>query len=382
MITVESALRHLNQTLIWSGLQKNDLNAVSSFVATIRNTGKLTANQRSYILDLIEKYQHTDTTFNYRSVLENPQWETELRVIDQERRAWIALDNADTPTLYIKSPYRVYEKLRKQIPYEYLWDPRSGVRYRNLRDTNLVLMVQALEAFRFQIDPELESAAAIWEEANTRREQIEPHCEITNGQLTAKNLSNSALEIWNCWATGDLKQDLVSAKLMGLRLINPTNDTFEQLAASSNNVFWTRNFDTFFDVVAAAQGTTAVILDRTSNYHAWLRQFVHHADLQGIDRKTIKVCFRERKDEDPGFNDWVKQQKLNGPVDQGEIFIFLHKPAKWLFKREKPVKLIVTNSIYPSMSKITRDWMESHPLNIYLGDIRPSSARNKKIDNL
>jgi hypothetical protein len=99
-------------------------------------------------------------------------------------------------------------------------------------------------------------------------------------------------------------------------------------------------------------------------------------------KSDIKVCFRLNKDQNNGFNEWVKTNGLGGTVEQGKLLIFDHKPAKWLFRQEEDVKLLVTNNLYPHTQYLTRDWINSHPCVIYLGDIRPTLFKDQSIVEL
>lgn len=214
-----------------------------------------------------------------------------------------------------------------------------------------------------------------------------PCCEIINNQVEPRNLPADARGYWNSAMANNMKQDLITAKLMALPLINPSNNMFEKIAGSAHNEFWIREFDQFFELAKAAtadQGKVAIILDRTSNCTSWIKKFAQHADQNGIERNLIKVCFRSRQPEVDNLNQTIKALQLTGPVDQGKIYIFRHSPPKWLFANNHSVKVIATNNIYPNASRITSEWMKSHPLNIYLGRLRPvlTNGRRKKIESL
>jgi hypothetical protein len=124
------------------------------------------------------------------------------------------------------------------------------------------------------------------------------------------------------------------------------------------------------------------VLDRTGNTLAWLDQFVRDVDNAGISRNDIRVCFRESKESDTGVNSWIKSNSVGGKVEDGKILIFEYKPAKWLFKQSEDVKMLVTNNLYPPTNQLTKDWFESHPCVIYLGDIKPSEQRGQQIVEL
>ncbi len=83
-----------------------------------------------------------------------------------------------------------------------------------------------------------------------------------------------------------------------------------------------------------------------------------------------------------GINEWIKLAGVGGKVESGRILIFESRPAKWLFKDQSDVTLLVTNNVFPPTNVITRDWFNSHPCVIYLGDIKPSETKGQKIVEL
>jgi len=156
----------------------------------------------------------------------------------------------------------------------------------------------------------------------------------------------------------------------------------EKIAASNSTIFWIKNNIEFLNLYNSITGRVCIILDRTSNTLDWLTQFINDADAAGVDRNEIKVCFRDSKEQNTGINEWIKTTGVGGKVESGRLLIFESKPAKWLFKEQNYVTMLVTNNLYPTTNQTTRDWLESHPLVIYLGDIKPSLQRGQTIVEL
>ena len=156
----------------------------------------------------------------------------------------------------------------------------------------------------------------------------------------------------------------------------------ETIAASPNSHFWIKEIPDFFEIQKLISGNTVIILNKGDSHIDWVKLFVSHADNAEIPRTDIRVCFRLDKNEDNGFNQWVKDQGIGGKVDGGKIFIFQNKPAKWLFSDNTNVTIIATNSLYPVPSSITQSWMNSHPFVCYLGPIKAANARERKIVEL
>jgi hypothetical protein len=88
------------------------------------------------------------------------------------------------------------------------------------------------------------------------------------------------------------------------------------------------------------------------------------------------------KNEDKGFNQWVKDNQIGGSVEGGKLFIFQNKPAKWLFTNDIDVKIILTNSLYPVPSVTTQTWMDTHTCVCFVGDVKASHFKEKNIVEL
>jgi hypothetical protein len=201
-----------------------------------------------------------------------------------------------------------------------------------------------------------------------------------------QNTTEDAERWWDEHKTDHLETDMMLAKSMGYIVklaTSPTTD-LEKIVSKKDNLFWIENNNKFFEIYKKIKtGAVCVILDRTSDTHSWIRNFVIESSLAGINRSDIKVCFRETDlNKQNRFNEWIKEQGLGGSVDSGRIFIFDSKPAKWLFTKNLDVKLIVTNNLYPNTNTMTQQWIEHHPCVLYVGDIKPSQKRNIKIVQL
>jgi hypothetical protein len=169
---------------------------------------------------------------------------------------------------------------------------------------------------------------------------------------------------------------------MGYLYSGKPHSPAEKIAASASNSFWIKTNSSLFQLYKSINGKVAIVLDRTGNTLEWLKKFIHDADAADILRSDIKVCFRENKDQHTGLNEWVKDNGVGGPIEGARILIFEFKPAKWLFKEQECVTMLVTNNLYPSTNQITKDWFSTHPLVVYLGDIKPSEQRGQTIVEL
>jgi hypothetical protein len=218
----------------------------------------------------------------------------------------------------------------------------------------------------------------IWQNA----EQVLPFSTAVTNTVFLNNATEDAKTFWNNKAVGSYVDNLLLAKSMGFLLKKTPNNLVEKIASSSDNAFWIKTNNDLFNICKYVSGKVCIILDRTTNTLQWLQTFISDADKSGILREDIKVCFRDTKESKTGINEWIKIAGVGGKVEQGRILIFESKPAKWLFKDEQDVKLLVTNNIYPPTNTLAKEWFSSHPCVLYLGETKPTEQRGQKIVEL
>lgn len=372
------------------GVQFQDLSPINSFYDKIVVGDQLTANQGSYLLKILEKYKKLAflAGFDYASDLDNATWKVAFRVLDLSKKIYIEKNEKGKLEICLKFPYQLKQEFEKEIEVNSpqknsaIWDHEKKIRKLNFYDCNLMQLYDFANKHSFQIDESFMCALADVEEIWQNEENVIPYSYIEGLYVRLKNTTRSVDEFFptdRCWVK---ESSLLLAKSMGFYYAGKPENTIEKIAASSSNTFWIKSNGDFFRLYKQVGGKIAFILDRSADTLTWLQKFVADADEYSVSRDEIKICFRESKEEESGLNDWIKLAGVGGKVDSGNIFIFEHKPAKWLFKENIDVKIIVTNNLYPHTNQLTKDWLESHPCVIYLGDIKPSEQRGKKIVEL
>lgn len=376
-------------------VQWHDSTPIDSFAETISAGNNLTKSQSLYVLRLLSKYKNQVAAcgIDYESDLVNPVWKKSFRVIDTSKRIHVELNPEDGyPQVCLKFPF----EFKKTFDLEFndaltkaslkTWDNDRKLRVIPLHDINLVALSDFASKHGFEIDPTFEAVTATIEETWNQQDNVIPFSEVANGEVIIKNAIDDAAQWWEEHKTANLSENLLLAKSMGFpaRLNYVPTGPIEKIAASTETAFWIHDNKTFFDIYKElSNGCVCIVLDRTSDTHAWIRDFVLESTVAGVDRADIKVCFRETDlSKSRNFNDWVKESGIGGSVDTGRIFIFENKPAKWLFTKNIDVKLIVTNNLYPNTHTMTQQWIENHPCVLHIGDIRPSQKRNLKIVEL
>ncbi len=371
-------------------IQVQDRPPLESFYLKIVNQEQLTLNQANFAIKLLEKYRSLASTagFHFSADLATITWKQKFRVLDLSKKIYVEKDETGRVWVCLKFPYQLKKEFDTEIHggvdhnKSSFWDPEKKVRCLSLYDFNLVHLYEFAQKHNFEIDDTFMIALGDVEEIWQNTEQVSPFATVINNTVVLNNATEDAESFWNNKAIGSFHENMLLAKSMGYIYKGQPTNIVEHIASNWSNSFWIKENKDLFDLYKLIAGKMVVVLDRTGNTLTWLNRFVADADTAGISRSDIRVCFRESKNADTGINEWIKHNDVGGKVEDGKILIFEYKPAKWLFKQVEDVKILVTNNLYPPTSQITKDWFESHPCVIYLGDIKPSEQRGQQIVEL
>jgi hypothetical protein len=372
-------------------VQQQDSSAAYSFYTVINSGGHLTQNQANFIIKLLEKYKIASKAagIDYIADLANPIWKKEFRVLDLEKKIHIEKDEDSVVWICAKFPYSLKTAFDKEITFtskDYnnsTWDPERKIRKIKLYNCNLIELYEFAKRNGFEIDDTFMIALGEVEEIWQNEDKITPYCVKHFGAtVDLCNASEEVIRWWEEHRTCKQGHDLLTAKAMGYPLKETPTNLVEKIAASYNNHFWLKRLEQFFELYKSVNGTSVVILNKGDDHCEWVQKFVLEAVNSGIDKADIRVCFRMDKNEDKGFNQWVKDNQIGGSVDGGKLFIFQNKPAKWLFTSEIDVKIILTNSLYPVPSVTTQTWMDTHTCVCFVGDVKASHFKEKNIVEL
>lgn len=369
-------------------VQTQDVNACDNFYYLFINNKEITQNQSAYVLKILQKYKPlaAKAGLHYDDILANPKWKNSFRVIDMSKKVWV--ENSDSGLIMcLKFPYQLKAEFEKSFNTQELrvsgsWDPERKIRILPVYDYNPIPVYEFAKEHGFEIDDSLYNILGQVEEIWQNQESISPYSIIDNEKVLLVNSSEETDTWFNEHSTGHINDDLLLAKSMGYYYNGKITNKLEQIASSRSNSFWIKETEDFLSLTKRISGRIAIVLDRTSDEESWVRNFAQATKNIGFDSQQIRICFRKHKDEGSDFNRWVSENGFGGKVEGGKIFIFSHKPAKWLFTDDKPVTMLVTNNLYPATNLIAKDWFNSHPCVIYLGNIRPSELKEQYIVEL
>jgi len=371
-------------------INQADQSACHSFATVIESGKHLTEAQGNYILKILEKHKKSMVMagFDYRNILlSDLKWKNPFRVIDLSKKIYVEKNKDGKIFVCLKFPYQLKKEFETEIEkrgnFASEWDPEKKIRILDIYETNLIQLYEFALKHNFEIDETLLIALGEVEEIWQNSEEILPGCELTANWITLFNCTSEIDEWWKNRSTGNYNSDLLLAKSMGYTYTGKPLTVVEEIAVSDNNHFWIKDYKTFFNLTREVDGKVVYVIDRASSPVETTKEYITNLIENGVEKSQIRVCFRlEKNDDKTGFNQWVKDEGYGGSIDNAKFYIFNGKPAKWLFKDINSVKILVSNNVYPQTGPITRDWFDYHPCVIYLGNVKPTEVRNKKIVEL
>jgi hypothetical protein len=389
MLYIEDVLVNLVKNYVDKiTLPTQDYLILTSFHNIYDRGDSLTKSQGQLLLRILEKYK---TIFelsglDYKDALKTPEWKSKFRSLDLSRRIYVEEDDTKKLWVCFRFPYQLKESfekfLRDVLNCQSMWDHDKKVRKIPLYQCKFIPLNDFLVENNFEIDETFVEAMSMFEEVLDQQENIIPSCDIVNGYVEILNASEEIRDWFSQNRYGNINDDLLLAKSMGYFLSKNPESQIERIAAEESTLFWMQNPRDFLTLARSLSGKFALILDRAHNNYNWLKEFTSVAEDVGFSPNEIKVCFRNDKDRGPELNDWIKESGYGGKIEDGKIFIFNHKPAKWVFKNPTEFRVLITNNIYPPTDSTTKDWFSTHPCVVYLGDIKPSKNKDNKIVDL
>lgn len=380
-VLTEIAVKYID----YLSVSNQDYLVLTSFYNIYNRGDTLTKNQAQLLLKILKRNRinFQIAGLDYQKQLENPLWKSNFRVLDYSKKVYVVDGEDGLPWVCLKFPYNLkddFDHFSKKQQLSSKWLPTDRVRKFVLYDCNLLSLYEFILEHRFDIDESFLEYFSNYEEILNQQENIIPYCTIENNTVNLVNATEQAIEWFSKNKTDNIDNNLLLAKSMGFKLLSPPTSTVEKIAASETNTFWFKSTEKFLTTLKQLSGKFVFILDRAYNNIEFLKEFISVAEELGFSPEEIKICFRFNSSEDKKFNSWVKENGHGGPVDQGKILIFNHKPAKWIFKNSIDVRVVGTNSVYTPTDVLTRTWFESHPCVCYVNSIKPSSkTKDNKI---
>jgi hypothetical protein len=373
-------------------VEHRDAEPIESFYSTINSGKQLTRSQSNFIIRILSKYIHNieDKIEGVKETIENPKWKNSFREIDNTRSLSLHVDENHVKYLLVKFPFAFKDTYAKEFTGGSrnlsVWDVELKVQKIKLLDVNLVSFVDLARKYKFEIDSTVIDAVDTVEEYWNDQLDYIPYCVVEDQAVNLKNATESSINYFEKNKTGNIDQDLFLAKTLGYTAHNREPITFiDRIVTSDENKFWIKTTESLLTILKNInKWPVVIVLDRATDTIDWCSQFIDTLTETGNQDIKTKICFRYPNTETRGsaFNQWIKDSGFGADMKEGQIFICNHKLPKWMLKDEFDVNILVSNGIYPSTNTTTESLMDSHHTVFFLGDIKPSEKRKKKIVEL
>jgi hypothetical protein len=373
-------------------VEHRDVEPIESFYNTINSGKQLTRSQSNFIIRILSKYIHNidDKIDGVKETIENPKWKNSFREIDNTRSLSLHVDENHVKYLLVKFPFAFKDTYAKEFTGGSrnlsAWDVELKVQKIKLLDVNLVSFVDLARKYKFEIDSTVIDAVDTVEEYWNDQLDYIPYSVVEEQLVQLKNATESSINYFEKHKTGNIDQDLFLAKTLGYTAHNREPITFiDRIVTSDENKFWIKTTESLLTILKNINNWPVVIvLDRATDTIDWCNQFINTLSETGNQDIKTKICFRYPNTEAKGsaFNQWIKDSGFGADMKEGQIFICNHKLPKWMLKDEFDVKIVISNGIFPSTNTTTESLIDSHHTVFFLGDIKPSEKRKKKIVEL
>lgn len=366
--------------------QQQDYKPVTSFRTLLLNgTTAPTQKQAKFMLILLNKYSKqlsslTSTDINY--MIENLPWGVKFREIDYSKTITLDKDASGLPQFNIKFPYSLKEEFDSLGDGSVnRWDPEKKVRKVYPLEINPVKLMDFASKYNFTMDPVISDFYDKVEEIWDRQDEICPHSTIENGSVKLQNALPSTLEYYQQRMSGNISKDLLLARTLGHFYNGKAETPLEKISQTHYSNLFHIEVDDAVDIINKTDATVLIMLDRQEDFKNWIEKFIDSCNKVCYNIEKIRVCFRtsNKSDEGKEFNQWVKDLKLGGSIDTGNIFIFKHTFSKWVFE-DFNADIVMTNTLYAPSNMNSNHYIMSHPTVLFVGEHKPSLRKeNNKI---
>jgi hypothetical protein len=358
MLTVEYLIEKLNQLSYTSSKFYYDRGVINSFHAQLQKNSGLTEKQAAYALKIIKKYQKIlseTTNKDISTFLNNPVYQTTPRKpLTTKKISIVSLDknndeyelrNISGKAIKVEFPYNEELKLKiknfrfgKNSPnalaeFTQFWDSQERAWIFPLCESAVVFLKDFVEKENFEVDEEFENYLQQVKHIIDNLENYVPSLVYDETQgLCYKNVLKSVPKL----ESTDFLSAIFEARRRGILVWDNTVDNFiknyensvvrDFLQQSPDKLFVVDSKKTeIFLLCEIVKHLTPVIFLIPEGRA--LENISRACDLikaSGIDNDEISVLFRLPSNTDKEFNDFIKNNNLNNPVDKNTKVVFLN----------------------------------------------------------
>lgn len=361
--------------------------AADNFYNLLANNDPITKPQSHYVLRILKNHRDFLDQMNMdSSLIETPTFKNQFRIKDLTRRIDIETEGKHDVWIVVKQPYEYKDrfddfclKSKKIIHSKMIWDNDRKIKKYFFNTVNCILIKEFAEKNQYEMSESFLSFVDQVETVWNDQDSFLKKCRIDDESVTLINASESAASYFQENKKDSLNDDLLLAKSIGHPLDSLYHKTIlEKICVSNNRAFWIKDINKLIDLVKSIDSKTCLLINR-EQMGSWLLEFIDTCEKNQISRSDIKIGFRASNQEKPDFNRWIKENGHGGDLEKGKLLIFKEKPPRWLIEKPGYVKIVVTTESFAPSSMMIQDWISNQICVIFLGNIKPTSFREKEI---
>jgi hypothetical protein len=371
-----------------------DTAPILSFQQAVKGDNGITQRQADFMLKLVKKYRKEISKYVGEDITEhvdNPLWKKSFREIDYTKKISIKTEADGKTYVHIQFPFSLKDNFLKEFNNSRtrpptVWDNDQKVQKALLFDINLIQLYDYGKKNEFEFSEDfinlVEQIEEIWSDAD----ELVPHCITDNEKVYLVNANDNAKNYFETHQTDNFIKNLFLAKTMGYPLAkNQEKSEIFKILTTKDTKFWSNDLKKIISLIKDLDAYPVVIfLDRTDDVKERTKEIFWAFQAENFPTDGVRVCFRFLNEDPDGvkFNQWIKDSKLGGSVESGNIFICQHKPPKWMLKSNFSPKIVISNSLYPQTNTAASSIVNNHHTVFYIGKVKPSTNRDTKIVEL
>jgi hypothetical protein len=382
---IEDLIRQL--ALLRQGINSSDLTILHSFSDQFLTDTGFTEKQCGLALRILNRYypllsQKIDGDVSHH--LTFPKYRLKIRKSVTEQTVKILKDRPSGDVIEVRFPFsdESVGKIRKfkadrTMHSSVEWDRDSTAWLFNVSEQNIQFLMDFCSQSNFTFDEEFQRYVDSVENTLMEMEKYAPMLVIEDGSLKIKNSSKNMPEI----DTDDIVSAIFQARNMGVTLWDDNINTYLNDADINPLIrkFLQSNISKEFKIDPSDMGKEALRLVITHCSPTMviipggseeLKMLGIYNILQGcgIADKDMSVLFRLPNETGKKFNDFVKNQGLNGPISEETKIVFVStKLPKPLIKSGIKFNSVI-NMGYPTAHYTLKEYTNHHQNFINFGD--------------
>jgi hypothetical protein len=383
-------IEDLISTIVESNVavNRNDQPIVYSFYDQINSGTGFTEKQTQLALRILNRYVVAISNKEKRDIspfLENPTYRLSVRKTITNKTVNIISDTVYGKAIEVKFPYddqfvseirkyRISNTVTDQTPIGINWDKEKTAWIFSLTESNIQFLNDLFSTSAFEYDEEFQKYCDDSNKILNEMENYAPMLALHDNVLTFQNSPRNLPKI----ETENILEALFVARRCGITLwddyidayinspeFNPITRTFlKNPLSTSINLKPENNDISCLESIVKYLGPSLFIIPGGAEYETVNRAYTMLRGM-GMEDKNMSVLFRLPSETGRNFNEFVKNQSLNGPIsDQTKVVFVSGKLPKTILTAGIKFNSII-NFGFDNAHYTLKELAKNHPNLVY-----------------